>query len=47
MLDLKDQLLELTEKFQVKLKEILERYAEEMYDQETDEGLLMIPVDQY
>ena len=32
MLDLKHQLLELTEEFQLKLKEILERYAEEVYD---------------
>ena len=47
MLDLKHQLLELTEEFQLKLKEILERYAEEIYDQETDEGLLKIPLDQY
>ena len=47
MIEFKDEILDLTEHFKQKMKEILERYGEEMYDEETDEGLLQIPLQEY
>ena len=40
MIGLREELLDLSEELQVKLKGILEKYIEERYDQTTDEGLL-------
>ena len=47
MLKLRDELLTLSEEMNDKLKDILERFGEEAYDKETDEGLLEVPLPEY
>ena len=47
MLRLRDELLSLSEEMNDKLKDILERFGEEAYDKETDEGLLEVPLPEY
>ena len=47
MLKLRDELLTLSEEMNDRLKDILERFGEEAYDKETDEGLLEVPLPDY
>ena len=47
MIALRDDLLDLSEELQLKLKTILERYKEETYDGSTDEGLLRNHFDEF
>uniref|UniRef100_A0A7S3HZ80 Uncharacterized protein n=1 Tax=Favella ehrenbergii TaxID=182087 RepID=A0A7S3HZ80_9SPIT len=47
MLKLRDEMMQLSEEMNDRLKEILERFGEEAYDAETDEGLLEVELSEY
>ena len=44
---LKEDLLDLTEDYQIKLKALLERFAEQTFNEETQDGLLEVPIQDY
>ena len=47
MLKLRDEMLQLSEEMNDRVKEILERFGEEAYDEETDDGLLEVDLPEY
>ena len=47
MLRLRDEMLQLSEEMNERLKHIIERFGEESYDADTDQGLLKVELPEY